>query len=722
MKEKAAPGVKFWLARLVLIVITCFVLAGCNVIQHRLNTYVANIVTLCGIAIIMAVSLNLVNGLAGQFSIGHAGFMSVGAYTGASITYFVERQITHYHVPSVWWMLTAMFAGGVAAALCGLIVGIPSLKLRGDYLAIVTLGFGEIIRVLLQSSDKIHSLAFLGGALGFSGTSASGSSGSYIIPSLSSYALIFGAVVLVIVFSRNLKLSQHGLAFMAVREDEVAAEAMGIPTTKTKVNAFVLSAFFAGVGGVLFAHAEFFNPPSFNFVLSMNYVIMVVLGGSGSITGSVMAAILLTALPEALKPVQQHLGFSDAYRLVIYAILLILMMLLRPEGVFGRGEIAIPKRWRKQKAAERDRDDTSGTDRSTARASAAKPVHPSALLSVEHMTRRFGGLVAVSDVNIQVNQGELVGLIGPNGAGKTTLFNLLTGVYAPSEGEIRLASEHAGQSDVLLAGTRLAGTLRREGLAILDAVVAAICGLLIGEIVGTSIVPYVVNHAQLQTIFWTRTLFGFIPFCYTWAHSRNRRRVLPGLRPSQFARLGISRTFQNIRLFGSLSVLDNVRCGSYLRRKTSILDGLLQTIRLKQEESDGIALADQLLRRFQLYSARDATASSLPYGDQRRLEIVRALATRPRLLLLDEPAAGMNPQEKEDLMHLIRDIRDDLGLTILLIEHDMKLVMGSCERIYVLDYGRIIAEGTPEEIRNNPAVIAAYLGEDEAVSEEGNKC
>ncbi len=192
-----------------------------------------------------------------------------------------------------------------------------------------------------------------------------------------------------------------------------------------------------------------------------------------------------------------------------------------------------------------------------------------------------------------------------------------------------------------------------------------------------------------------------------------RRRFVPGLKPYQFAARGISRTFQNIRLFGELTVIENVRIGAYLRRSTNLFDALFRTMRLQREEAQEIENARDLLSRFNLTRFENELAKNLPYGDQRRLEIVRALATDPKLLLLDEPAAGMNPQEKAGLMALIRQIRDDFRLTILLIEHDMTLVMGICERIYVLDYGVIIAQGTPEEIRSNPKVIAAYLGEDE---------
>jgi branched-chain amino acid transport system permease protein len=277
-----------------------------------INPYLQTIVMYSGINIILAVSLNLVNGITGQFSIGHAGFMAVGAYLSAYLT------MTYSGLP----FLFNTVVGGLGAAIAGYAVGLPSLRLKGDYLAIVTLGFGEIIRVVLLNIETV------GGARGM-----------YGIPKHSDFFWI-GAWVFICCFTIvRLMNSTHGRAFLSVREDEIAAEAMGIDTTKYKVRAFVISSFFAGVAGALFAHYLcYLNPSSFNFMKSIDVVVMVVLGGMGSITGSVIAAIIITLLPEALRPLQEITRID--FRMVIYSLTLIFLMLTKPKGLFGNAELS----------------------------------------------------------------------------------------------------------------------------------------------------------------------------------------------------------------------------------------------------------------------------------------------------------------------------------------------------------------------------------------------
>jgi branched-chain amino acid transport system permease protein len=313
----------------ILIVLTLgFLLLVNYYLPTRMNPYYLQILILIGINIMLAVSLNLINGFTGQFSIGHAGFMAIGGYSSAFFTYYFGRNLISglssiilfpWLAKSIIFVL-ALILGGTLAAVAGLVVGIPSLRLRGDYLAIATLGFGEIIRVMILNIDAV------GGARGFAD-----------IPGYTNLFWVLFFMLLTIIVVRNLVNSTHGRAFLSVREDEVAAEAMGINTTYYKVYAFVIGAFFAGIAGGLFGHyLMYLHTNSFTFMKSIEVIIMVVLGGMGSITGSILAAIILTILPEFLRVVKD-------YRMVIYSLILIILMLTRPQGIFGVQELSLQR-------------------------------------------------------------------------------------------------------------------------------------------------------------------------------------------------------------------------------------------------------------------------------------------------------------------------------------------------------------------------------------------
>ena len=315
--------------------------------------YYAEILSLTGISIILAVSLNLITGFTGQFSIGHAGFMAVGAYSSVFLTvYFsqsVEQALTGLvgaTVAQALVFLGIIIFGALVAALAGLVVGIPSLRLRGDYLAIVTLGFAEIIRIIILNIDRV------GGATGFRGAVAPWE-GRLIIPQYANFIWIGGFAVITIVVVYNIVRSDIGRALISIREDELAAEAMGINTTRYKVLAFVISSAFAGIAGALFGHyRQFLHTNDFQFIRSIEIIIMIVLGGMGSITGAVLGAIVITILPELLR---QLPGNLIHYRLVIYSALLVLIMLTRPQGVMGAREFGIPWLKRAQRRPEGDK-------------------------------------------------------------------------------------------------------------------------------------------------------------------------------------------------------------------------------------------------------------------------------------------------------------------------------------------------------------------------------
>lgn len=302
-------------------------------IDQIFNPYIQQTLDLVLVNIILAMSLNLVNGYTGQFSLGHAGFMAIGAYTSAYLS--THLTAPDAMVPHLMYFVFYSIVGGVLAAIAGWLVGQPSLRLKGDYLAIVTLGFGEIIRVIILNSNA------LGGARGFFGVPSPRpiSLGSFTLNPFYSFYLIAILWVLICFFVIYRTIhSTHGRAFMSIREDEIAADSLGINTTQVKVKSFVLSSFFAGVAGSLFAHCmNFIAPSTFSMLMSINVVIMVVLGGMGSMTGPILAAIIISILPEALRPLQELTG--QDYRMIIYSLILIVLMLVRPQGLLGHKEI-----------------------------------------------------------------------------------------------------------------------------------------------------------------------------------------------------------------------------------------------------------------------------------------------------------------------------------------------------------------------------------------------
>lgn len=545
---------------------------------------------------ILGLGLNIVVGYAGLLDLGYAAFFAIGAYTTALLETLAGFNF--------WATLPFSLA---FAGISGVVVGYPTLRLRSDYLAIVTLGFGEIVRITATNLD------ITGGPNGIYGINPASLFGFEISSPRAIYELGMGFLILVLAFAIRLGSSRLGRAWTSIREDEAAAEAVGVPTLAVKLLAYVMGALIGGMAGSLFA-ARFgtIDPTAFTYLQSVTILIIVVLGGRGSIPGVLLGAAIVAGTPEALR-------FLNLWRIFAFAVALILLMLVRPQGLW-------PARLRRPPVPPRE-----AADQATLNVP-EKGSTGEALLEVRDLRKTYGGVTAVSAVSFRVVRGEILSIIGPNGAGKTTVFNCLTGVTRPTSGSV------------------------------------------------------------------------------VW-----RGNSIVGRTPHAVVHLGIARTFQGIRLFPDLTAFENVLVGMDHHARASVAAQVLSLPSARHEEADHHAEARRWLGFVGLDARAGVRAADLPYGDQRRLEIGRALASRPSLLLLDEPAAGMNPTEKTALMALIRGIRD-VGITVLLIEHDMMLVMGISDRIVVMDHGTVIAEGSPAEIQTNQSVIDAYLGSDE---EEG---
>ncbi|MHB1231031.1 MAG: branched-chain amino acid ABC transporter ATP-binding protein/permease [Burkholderiales bacterium] len=635
-------------------IFTLLALIGLAALPHVWpNPYYVHLMMVIGIYAILLLGLDFVVGYVGEVSLGHAALFGVGAYAAGVLKFQLDAPF-----------LLALPAGVVVAAVFGLILALPALRVSGPYLAMVTLAFGTIVQIL------INEMTFLtNGPMGIAlqkpmlfGHRLTGTDYYYVV---------MVALVLTLILTQRIVKSYLGRAFEALRDSPVASDCMAVSVYRYKVYAFVISAAMAGLAGALFTYSEeYISPDTYNFQLTVLFLLALIMGGRKTRTGPILGAIIVVMLPNVLADIDlfrelaliivglavayavygvatrrhavvqmvvpllcavglavfaYHVRDITDYRLTIFGLLILFVVYYLPDGIMGflRGMV---QQWRPQWVHRHE----AILDKGDRQHVWAVPDHAVTakgnLLEARNIGMQFGGLKALDNVELHVAKGSVHGLIGPNGSGKSTMMNVLTGIYRPTAGEIEFNT-----------------------------------------------------------------------------------RCIDGLSPSAIAGEGIARTFQNVQLFGEMTAIENVLVGLHHTYRSNFLHIAFNTKRYREEEQAARRRAASLLQFVGLLNLANEEARNLPYGKQRLLEIARALALNPSLLLLDEPAAGLTAPDIKELIGMIEKIRDH-GIAIVLIEHHMDVVMGISDVVSVLDFGHKIAEGKPAAVQADEKVIAAYLG------------
>lgn len=549
----------------------------------------------------MALAWNLVGGFAGQISLGHTAFFGIGAYT-STLLYL------HYGL-SPW---LGMLAGAGLSALVAIGIGIPCFRLKSHFFALATIAIGEVLRFLASYWRGLTQ-----GGVGLLIPFKPGIE-NFMFKSKVPYAYIALSLMLVmLIICYVIRNSRFGFHLISLREDQDAAESLGVRTSRSKLTALIISALFTSITGTFYAQYILFIDPFtvFSLGISIELALFAIIGGLGTVTGPILGAFLLTPLDVFLRAWLG--GVSAGLNFIIYGLVLMVAVKYFPLGISGWVRTWYGPLLQRLPGGQRALKTEGAMAPSVVPAKAldsGKDREKSPFFEVGSLHKRFGGLVAVRDVSFQIQKGEILGLIGPNGAGKTTIFNLVTGFIPPDSG---------------------------------------------------------------QAVFQGETITGLKP-------------------PHQICLKHIGRTFQLVKPFKDMTVLENAMVGAFAR---------VQNAQEARERSLGILAFIGLTKHCH------SLASSLTIADRKRLELGRALATQPDLLLLDEVVAGLNPKETEEIIGIIQKI-SDRGITIFMIAHVMKAVMALSDRIIVLHHGEKIAEGTPLEISRDKRVVEAYLGED----------
>ncbi len=622
-----------------------------------------DMVTNAFIYVLMALGMNIILGYAGLLCLGYAAFFATGAYTcGVLSSNQFHPAWSELFQPLASLGLVSQVSGGGAgpdvvlfhfsfwlvlplagllAALLGVVFGGPAIRVRAGYLAVVTIGLGEMVPVLILNLQSIT-----GGAMGLTGVNSPSIFGyRFGLNPVPYYYLLLFLVLLTILVCYHLQDSRIGRGWRAIQQDEQAAVCMGVDKSGLKVLAFSIGATLGGLAGAVYASKlTTASPEAFTMAISTMLVVIVVLGGKGSIPGVVIAGLFLSLLQSVILPslgdrvhalgYQLDIQHLQTIRLIeamplFFGLILVTVIIYRPEGL-------IPFLFRVTSLAEEDVkvEPIPGRRISLTIRSPSEVSRETFLLKTVDLTKHFGGIHALESLDVEVKSGDILGMIGPNGSGKTTFFNVLTGLETPDKGKIKFLNE---------------------------------------EIQG-----------------------------------------LPG---HVIASKGISRSFQTLHLFPDMTVLENLLVGQHALLDAGLAASVLRTPGMRAEEKEAREWAMEVLGIFgnRLLPRVDHPAISLSYANRRRLEIARALAGRPRLLLLDEPTAGMNPAETLEIMDQLSGL-PDVGVTTIIIEHKLQVVTAICNRVIALDHGMKIAEGSPDEVRNDAAVLEAYLGRAPTIS------